>query len=85
MPALRQVFLHDGPTVAASLARQAGVHKHDLSPGTRSLGNTEGLELAPASIKDRGIQTSFGAGSIGQIRAALVRVRFGGRRGAHVG
>src|SRR5579871_723602 len=70
---------------AAKLACVIGVNKRYLSSGACSLGDTEGLELSPASIQNRQIQTSFGAGSIGQICAIVVWVGFGVRRLTHVG
>ena len=84
MPPLAEFFLDDGPTLAASLARHPGVHKLYYASGTRSLGNTEGLELSPASIKDRLIQTSFGAGSIRKVCAFVVRVGFRVWGSAHI-
>ena len=50
MGAFLERFRNQLTTAAAALAGVIGVHQHHLSPGTCSLGDTEGLEVSPASI-----------------------------------
>ena len=72
-------------TAAALLTRIVGVRQHDVPPGACSLGGTEGLELSPASVKNRCVEASLGAGSIGQIHVCPLRVSLGFGYFAHVG
>ena len=80
-----QRFRNQLTTAAALLARVVGVHQHHLSPGTCSLGDTEGLELSPASIQNGRVQARLGCCPIGQVGAFLLRVRLGFGRLAHLG
>ena len=85
MCALLQGFGNQLTASAAVLAGVIGVHQHHLSPGTCSLGDTQGLELSPASIQNRHVQARLGCCPIGQVGAFPLRVRLGCGRLAHLG
>ena len=78
MRALLQGLGNQLTTAAATLARIVGVHHHHhLSPGACSIGDTQGLEVSPASIQNRRVQTRPGRRPVGQVLPLLLRVRLG--------
>ncbi len=84
MRALLQRLGNQLATAAAHLAGVRGVHSHHVSTGACSLGDTEGLEVSPASISDGRVQTRLGRCPIRQIGAFLFRVRLRFRCFGHV-